>query len=75
MTTAEAVRKLTDWNRRVYETPFDDLRQPMNHAAARQHCRILLEFCLHLAGEAPPPEWHPGSQYAAARLRSIAEKR
>jgi hypothetical protein len=75
MTTAEAIRKLTDWNRHVYETPFDDLNQPMNFAAARQHCQVIMAFCTHLANAVPPPEWHPGSRYAAARLRTIAEKR
>lgn len=71
----EGVKRMIEWGESVYHSPFDDLQQPMNFAAAQQHGEILLAFCRLLAGSASAPEWKPGAPFINARLRSIAEKR
>jgi len=71
----EGVKRMIAWGEGVYHSPFDDLQQPMNFAAAQQHVEILLAFCRVLAESASAPEWKPGAAFINARLRSIAEKR
>lgn len=71
----EGLKRLITWNETVYHTPFDDLRQPMNFAAAEQHARFLFEFIHALAEENSEPEWYPGAPYRHIRLRNRAEKR
>lgn len=69
------LQKILDWNRKIYHTPFDDINQEMNLAAAEQHCRFLFTFCHTLANLTSLPTWKPGTTFKNARLRSIAEKR
>lgn len=71
----EGLKRLIAWNETVYHTPFDDLNQPMNFAAAEQHARFLFEFIHTLAEENSEPEWYPGAPYRHIRLRTRAEKR
>lgn len=59
----EGLKRLITWNETVYHTPFDDLSQPMNFAAAEQHARFLFEFIHALAEDDSEPEWHPGAPY------------
>ncbi|MDZ7264015.1 MAG: M28 family peptidase [candidate division KSB1 bacterium] len=63
------------WMQNYYHSPFDDLNQPLNFEAARQHCQLLFAFCHPIADGAFYPDWKPGSPYLMARLRSLAEKR
>lgn len=72
---ADGIQRLLDWGRQIYHSPFDDLHQPINWAAAQQHAQVLFTFCSALANAAAPPQWHKGVPYWAARLQSIAEKR
>jgi hypothetical protein len=74
-TPETGLRKILDWNRTVYHTPFDDLNQEMNLEAAAQHCRFLFAFAHALANAPSQPAWKPGTPFHNARLRSIAEKR
>jgi hypothetical protein len=69
------VKRMIEWGERVYHSPFDDLQQPMNFAAAQQHVGILLALCRSLANNIIAPEWKSGAPFINARLRSIAEKR
>ncbi len=70
----EGLKRLIFWNDTVYHTPFDDLRQPMNFAAAEQHARFLFEFIHTLAEDDSEPEWHPDAPYRHIRLRNRPEK-
>ncbi len=72
---AAGLQRMIEWGQRIYHSPFDDLRQPINFAAARQHGQILFSFCWSLANGEEAPQWKPGTPYVNARLRSIAEKR
>ncbi len=63
------------WCRSRYHTPFDDLEQPINRPAVRQHVQVLLGFIGALADTYRPPQWVAPSRYGMARLRSIIEHR
>jgi Zn-dependent M28 family amino/carboxypeptidase len=62
------------WGRERYHTPFDDLQQPLDQAAAVQHLEVLIDFVVDLANTFEAPQWKPGAPYAAARLRSLARE-
>lgn len=75
-TTYEAgLQRMIDWGRDIYHSPFDDLKQEINLAAARQHCQLLLALTCSLANTAQAPEWRPGVPFLITRLQTIAEKR
>ncbi|HDP98068.1 MAG TPA: M28 family peptidase [bacterium] len=71
----ESMQKLIDWMNNIYHTPFDDLNQPMNFEAAKQHCEVIFYFCQQLANLEEFPQWKSGVPFINARLQSIAEKR
>ncbi|MDZ7336760.1 MAG: M28 family peptidase [candidate division KSB1 bacterium] len=71
----EGLLWINHWIQHFYHSPFDDLNQPLNFEAARQHCQLLFAFCHPIADGAFYPDWKPGSPYLMARLRSLAEKR
>ena len=71
----QALRHAIRWSQTVYHTPFDDLAQPLDFAAAAQHTRVLLALALALSSDAKAPEWLPGVRYAHAHRLSRAEKR
>lgn len=70
-----ALARVLRWNRMVYHTPFDDLQQPINYAAAVQHTRLIFTLCRLLADNGKSPEWHSDVPYLYERLQSIAEKK
>ena len=57
LASEEGLKRLINWGREIYHTPFDDLQQPMNLAAARQHSQILFAFCCALANSEIAPQW------------------
>ena len=75
VSSAAGVQRMIEWGRQIYHTPFDDLHQPMNLAAAAQHLNMLLAFSRALADSPVTPKWRTGTPFINARLRSIAEKR
>lgn len=75
MTQEQALHNFINWYDQMYHSPFDDLNQPINYHAARQHCQVLFAFCYSLAHTTTWPEWKPGTPFINERLRSIAEKR
>lgn len=75
MTQEKALQKTIEWFEHVYHTPFDDLNQPINDEAVRQHCQVLFAFCYSLANSNALPQWNPGTPFINERLRTIAEKR
>lgn len=71
----EALVHAIRWTRQRYHTPFDDLAQPIDWEAARQHADLLLAFVLAVADADEVPSWKPGAPYRAAQLRALAEER
>ncbi|MBD3335155.1 MAG: M28 family peptidase [Candidatus Eisenbacteria bacterium] len=71
----DAVRLLLVWGRDVYHSPFDDLHQPLNPAAALQHTQVLATMAGILAETHAEPQWLPGAPFAAVRMRSFLERR
>jgi len=63
------------WARLRYHTPFDDLSQPLNFEATRQHAELLLALVVALADDPVAPRFRPGTPYAGAQLRLDAAKR
>lgn len=71
----EGWRRFLEWGEQFYHMPGDDLRQPMDFAAAQQHTQILFALAYFLANSATAPEWKPGAPFIHARLQTLAEKR
>jgi hypothetical protein len=71
----EGLNRLIQWTKNVYHTPFDDLNQPINFDAVKQHTEFITYFTRYLANKSGTPQWNPGSPYLNAQLQSIAEKR
>jgi Zn-dependent M28 family amino/carboxypeptidase len=71
----QGLQEFIDWGRTRYHTPFDDLSQPIDYDAVRQHIQIVLALAGTLADTFTPPQWLPGAPYIHARLQSMAEKR
>jgi hypothetical protein len=72
---AEGLRRFIEWGQKVYHTPFDDLDQPINFAAVLEHSQLLFAYAHALSNTYIEPQWHPGSRFINARLRTIAENR
>lgn len=69
------IEVFVSWGRSRYHTPFDDLDQPINRAAVRQHVQVLLAYIGALADTYRPPQWVSQSRYNMERLRTIVESR
>jgi len=69
----EALRQLAIWFETRYHRPTDDLDQPLDLEAARQHCQAVLALVWAVADTARAPEWRPGAPYAYQRLLSLAD--
>jgi Zn-dependent M28 family amino/carboxypeptidase len=74
-TAEEARARYAEWGRTRYHRPSDDLSQPLNYEASRQHVELLVDLVLEIANDPEPPRWHPGSPGALAQLRAQAEGR
>ena len=70
----EAVRQTIEWLAMVYHSPRDDLAQPLNFEASREHCGVVLALVLAVANALEPPQWRPGVPYAYQRLLSLADE-
>lgn len=71
----DGINQLISYSQFYYHTPFDDLNLPINYSAASQHIKLLFDFINDLANSNTSPQWHQGTPFISARLRSIAEKR
>jgi hypothetical protein len=71
----EALALYAQWGRHRYHQPSDDLEQPLNFAASRQHVELLADLVWEIANDPEPPRWHPGQPEALAQLRTRAEGR
>lgn len=72
---AEAIRKTGEWLDAVYHSPRDDLEQPLDFGAGRQHCSVILALVLAVADGRTAPQWRPGVPYAYQRLLTLAEEK
>lgn len=69
-----ALRRTVEWLAEVYHSPADDLEQPLDLAASRQHCGAILALVLTVAESSAAPQWRPGAPYAYQRLLSLADE-
>jgi hypothetical protein len=74
-TPEAALARYAEWGRTRYHRPSDDLSQPLNFEAGRQHVELLVDLVLEIANDLEPPRWHPGRPEAVAQLRTRAEGR
>lgn len=74
-TPEEALARYAEWGRTRYHQPSDDLAQPLNFEASRQHVDLLANLVWEIANDPEPPRWHPGRAEALAQLRTRAEGR
>lgn len=70
----QALQDLARWFSEVYHTPSDDVDQPLDFGACRQHCGAIAAFALAVADAPLDPEWRPGVPYAYERLLSLADE-
>ena len=70
----EAAAQTMRWFAERYHTPFDDLTQPLDFEAARQHAALIANLIQVVANSPLAPEWRPGVPYAYRRLLTIAEE-
>jgi Zn-dependent M28 family amino/carboxypeptidase len=74
-TEAQVLEMINQWGRRIYHSPFDDLNQPVDWNAVKQHQELLLNFCRELGDSKDIPEWYQGTPFINARLQSKAQRR
>jgi Zn-dependent M28 family amino/carboxypeptidase len=72
---SQALALINKWGQQKYHSPFDDLNQPVNWNAVKQHFDLIRAFVRELGNIEEEPEWNQGTPYIHARLQSIAEKR
>ena len=70
---AEAVARAQRWMGTTYHQPSDDLAQPLDLAAARDHCQAILALVEELADSAAEPAWTSGA--TEAYQRALARSR
>lgn len=69
------LKRLQIWNNNIYHSPFDDLSQPINWSAVKQHTDLLYALIKYLANTEEEVKWLPETPFINERLISIAEKR
>jgi hypothetical protein len=68
----ESLRPYADWGRHRYHQPSDDLSQPLDFEASREHVELLVDLVFEIANDPEPPRWDPGRPEALAQLRARA---
>ncbi len=71
----EAIAATVRWLEEIYHSPADDLAQPLDWAAARDHAGLLAALVYAVADDLREPSWCPGAPYAYERLLSLAMDR
>ncbi|MCA0447102.1 MAG: M28 family peptidase [Bacteroidetes bacterium] len=72
-TVAEEIKM--KWDQTRYHSPFDDLNQPINWRAVRQHSELILKMIKETAEYEGEIVWNSQAPYRNVRLQTIAEKR
>ncbi|KPK63341.1 MAG: hypothetical protein AMS21_06740 [Gemmatimonas sp. SG8_38_2] len=70
----EALEMIVEWFRTRYHAPSDDLDQPLNFSASRDHLAVLTTLILLVADTDLAPKWKPGVPYAYRRLLMLADE-
>lgn len=70
----QALESIVAWMDTRYHSPQDDLHQPLDFEAARQHAGLILALAVEVADAPRAPEWRPGSSYVYERLLRRAEE-
>ena len=70
----EAMEMLVDWFENRYHSPSDDLDQPLDFIASRDHLAVITAMVVTVADANFPPEWKPGVEYAYRRLLMLADE-
>ena len=70
----EALRMIMEWFHTRYHSPSDDLDQPLDFSASRDHLALIAVLTLMVADADLAPEWKPGVPYAYRRLLMLAEE-
>lgn len=69
-----ALESIVAWMNTRYHSPQDDLHQPLDFEAARQHAGLILALAVEVADAPRAPEWRPGVPYIYERLLRRAEE-
>jgi Zn-dependent M28 family amino/carboxypeptidase len=69
----EVLKSFINYMEHIYHTPFDDLNQDIDYAAASKFSAVLCNLIYILANAEEHPEWHEGVPFIHARLQTIAE--
>ena len=70
----EALETTVEWYARRYHSPSDDLDQPLEFSASRDHLALITAMVVVVADADLAPEWKPGVPYAYRRLLTLAEE-
>jgi Zn-dependent M28 family amino/carboxypeptidase len=70
----EALEMTVEWYAERYHSPSDDLEQPLEYSASRDHLALITSLVTMVANADLAPEWKAGVPYAYHRLLSIAEE-
>lgn len=70
----QALAMTAEWFRKRYHSPSDDLLQPLDFEASREHLALLSLLTLLVADADLAPEWKPGVPYAYRRLLTLADE-
>jgi hypothetical protein len=70
----EALEVLVDWFEHRYHAPSDDLDQPLDFTASRNHLALITALVVKVADADFAPEWKPGVPYAYRRFLTLAEE-
>lgn len=63
MSSEAGVQKMIHWFENIYHSPFDDINQPIDWNAARQHCQIIFAYAVKLANIKQVPTWKSGTDF------------
>ena len=65
---------IVEWFTTRYHSPSDDLEQPLDFLASRDHLALITALVVAVADTDRAPEWKPGVPYAYRRLLTLAEE-
>jgi hypothetical protein len=72
---SEALARRLEWGRLRYHRPSDDLAQPLDFEATRQHVGVIVALLWQVAESRTAPAWRPGVPGALAQMRLQVEQR
>lgn len=64
ISSEQGVKKMIHWFENIYHSPFDDMNQPIDWNAARQHCQLIFAYTMKLANIKQAPTWKSGTDFS-----------